>query len=128
MFFSPSTKSAYPLKLKKAYEKAGNWPADLIELTTAEYTEFFLGLPPSGKVMGVSASGRPVWIDPPPLTDDELAASEREWRNGELSQADIEINKKEDNGLDASRLRQYRNALRAYPQAPNFPHCDRPKV
>ena len=128
MYFSPSTKSAYPLKLKKEYEKAGNWPADLIELTAVEYTEFFLGLPPSGKAMGVSASGRPEWVDPLPLTDDELAAFEREWRNSELSQADIEINKKEDNGLDASRLRQYRNALRVYPQAPNFPHRDRPKM
>lgn len=65
-------------------------------------------------------------------TDDDIRIEkeleERNWRDSELSRMDIEINKKEDNGLDASSLRQYRNVLRAYPERENFPYCGRPSL
>ena len=67
-------------------------------------------------------------------TDNTVASpeSERAWRNSELSRADIELNKIQDGesgtqGTVAS-WREYRKALRAWPQATAFPlTAKRPK-
>jgi len=58
-----------------------------------------------------------------PPTADELAATERAWRNGELRRADIEINKAEDTvgAFDAAAWRTYRIVLRDWPVDPAFP-------
>lgn len=64
-----------------------------------------------------------VWVDdgPAPASPDVLAVLERVWRNQELDKADIEINRLEDRGLDSQLWRDYRVALRGWPENSNFP-------
>lgn len=50
------------------------------------------------------------------------AAAMRAERNRRIALLDIEINKLEDTGLDASPLRAKRQALRDVPEQEGFPH------
>ena len=59
-------------------------------------------------------------------TVNQLVSDERNWRDAELSDADIEIYKLEDNAGDTTACRAYRQALREYPQQPDFPSGTRP--
>ena len=54
---------------------------------------------------------------------DKLGGEERVWRDIELSKADIEINKAEDVAgvFDATDWRDYRQALRDWPEHVDFP-------
>ena len=58
-------------------------------------------------------------IQPEPVID--LAAEARAQRAPLLTDADIAINKAEDNGLDSSNLRKYRQALRDITKQQSFP-------
>ena len=55
--------------------------------------------------------------------EDKLAAITRErgWREEELFFADVQINIREDDGLDAKVWREYRKQLRDWPTHKNFP-------
>lgn len=68
--FSATTASFYPTALLDMYEQAGTLPADLVDVTDAIYAEF-TGQPPEGKMRG-SKGKKPVWVDIPPPTPDEL--------------------------------------------------------
>ena len=60
-------------------------------------------------------------LNPPP-TQAQLAALERTWRDAELLKADIEVNKAADTGSATEPAwRQYRQALRNWPQSAEFP-------
>lgn len=57
---------------------------------------------------------------------DELAITERAWRDSELFRADIELNKVQDADKSAfgtvTVWREYRKSLRDYPQSQGFPN------
>ena len=59
---------------------------------------------------------------------DEIKAwEERTWRNAQLSFADVEIYKVQDNiGTNEAEWREYRINLRAYPEKLDFPNGIRP--
>lgn len=68
----------------------------------------------------LAAGNEPLPIDQP--TGEEAEAIERAWRDSELTKADIEVNKAVDSAHPAeSAWRQYRVALRDWPQSPEFP-------
>ena len=85
---------------------------------------------PDGVVIGWIDNGDGTFSAPlkQPITDEELIANERNWRDAKLKAIDIEIFKAEDNGDDESSLRNYRRALRNYPQQEDFPHGTRPTL
>jgi hypothetical protein len=56
----------------------------------------------------------------------QAEGTERNWRDVELSNADIEIYKLEDSSGDTTAWRAYRQTLRDYPQQSNFPDGTRP--
>lgn len=64
------------------------------------------------------------------VENERLATAERKWRNDELARADIELLKVQD-GIGTGNVqdwRDYRNALRDWPEHPEFPNQDyRPK-
>lgn len=68
------------------------------------------------------------WKDdgPAPLTTDQIKASERAWRDAELWQVDFQINRLNDAGEDARQWREYRQALRDYPESVGFSRGVRP--
>lgn len=56
----------------------------------------------------------------------KLSADERSWRDSELLKADIEVNKAADTAsAGEAAWRRYREALRHWPQSPDFPDVDR---
>lgn len=133
MFFSASMCAFYPNELKADYDLSGSWPADAVEITDAEASEYCGVRIPEGKKLGVY-EGRPCWIDIP--IDMELLA-----RNARLMRDQI-LADKYDKGISIA-LRALRmtsdpdqieivngkiSALDAYavlllgiPQQPGFP-------
>ncbi len=67
--FSATTTSFYPVVMLGSYEQAGTLPADLVDVTDADYTTF-TGQPPEGKTRG-SKGENPAWVDIPPPTPEE---------------------------------------------------------
>ena len=64
------------------------------------------------------------------IDDYYKSIEERKWRDAELAKADVELFKVQDNrGTgNVEDWRDYRNALRDYPQEKDFPNGKRPKI
>lgn len=64
------------------------------------------------------------WVKYSP-SKEEVIKSERVWRDGELTRADIELNKVQDGDSSAvgsvTDWRTYRKALRSWPESSDFP-------
>lgn len=91
-----------------------------------DYTDIPL---PVGMVRPKLENG--AWVDLGPVvyvpTHEDLCFNERLWRNAELARADIELNKVQD-GVGSgtvSAWREYRCALRDWPEDSNFPQADK---
>lgn len=107
-----------------------NWPADAILLTEDERAEYCKKTPAEGKQIDV-VGGRLAWVDLPPLTLVEIEGAERSWRDGELAAVMWLRERHRDQlgiGVDTTisaeqftELLIYMQALRDWPQSPNFP-------
>lgn len=105
-------------------------PAGAVEITQAQYTELFAGQA-SGKVISASASGQPVLADPV-VSPATLASHERAWRNHVLQNTQWlvfrdaeELEVGEGTTLRSEEFKQllaYRQALRDWPNDPDFPN------
>lgn len=125
---------------KKKYavwiEEDGRWAFGLkteksIELTDDEFTALFKGQE-LGKQIVKGEDGRPK-LATANSDSTYIVNSERSWRDKELSRTDIEIYKVQDSDTNStgtiSQWREYRKALRAWPQHKDFPNKDsRPKA
>mgnify|MGYP001566560544 CR=1 FL=1 len=104
-------------------------PEGAVEITRAQYAELFAGQA-SGKVISASASGQPVLIDPV-ISPQALASRERAWRNNILQDTQWlvwrdaeELEVGEGTTLRTEEFKQllaYRQALRDWPNDPEFP-------
>lgn len=104
-------------------------PENAVEITQAQYAELFAGQA-AGKSISASATGQPVLIDPlvSPIV---LASRERAWRNQVLQSTQWlvlrdaeELETGEGTTLHAEEFKQllaYRQALRDWPDQPEFP-------
>ena len=124
-FYSVSTGCTY---LPSVHGK--DMPADAIEITEAVYLAV-IASPAPGKVRSHDAAGQPILIDPPPPTEAALAEQERQWRDLALvaavalrdrhrDQLEIEV----EPALTGEQFRElllYMQALRDWPQSPDFP-------
>ena len=120
MFASKTTRGFYDAAIH-----GDNMPADVVEITAEEHAALLDGQS-NGKLIDFDEAGRPFLTDPPPPTDEQIADIERVWRNGELARADIELNKVQD-GVGHGTVtawREYRCALRDWPENPSFPNVD----
>lgn len=119
MYYAKSTGGFYDRAIHGA-----SVPADAVEITAEEHAALLAGQG-QGKIITADSGGFPVLADPPPLTLEQLAAVERDWRNGALVLADNEVRKHEDAdpGVTATEQawRAYRSALRAWPELTPFP-------
>ena len=116
MFYSKTTGGFYSREIH-----GDNMPADVVEITTEQYSALIEGQS-NGKVITSDENGFPILIDPV-ITPEQIASVEREWRNGELDRADIELNKVQD-GMGTGTVaqwREYRCALRNWPEHESFP-------
>jgi hypothetical protein len=105
-------------------------PEGAVEITHAQYAELFAGQA-SGKVISASASGQPVLTDPV-VSPATLASHERAWRNRVLQNTQWlvfrdaeELEVGEGTTLRSEEFKQllaYRQALRDWPNDPDFPN------
>ena len=91
--FSANTLAFYPVEMKEAYENAGSWPEDGVEVSDETYNEFLT--PPQGK-MRSSDGGLPCWVDIPSPTYEEL-----------VHQAGVEKQKRIDAANDYMNSKQW---------------------
>lgn len=126
------------LSERPAYDAAGTWPPDTVEVTTEEWQEFGLAAPPAGMRRGSDDQGRPTWIKPE-VTPEDAVAQERAWRDRQLSSTDswvtrhrdqVEIGRGTTLTPEAYRqLQVFRLELRDWPLSEHFPDIEhRPVV
>lgn len=105
-----------------------NIPSDCVEITE-EYKAYLLSSESSAKKIAPDESGYPVIVDVT-LSDSDKASVEKAWRDSELGQADMELNKVQDADPKAvgtvAQWREYRRALRNYPESEGFSSGIRP--
>lgn len=107
-------------------------PLDAVPISDERFLAV-IAEPAPGKVRGHDAQGLPILIDPPVhvLTDDELAAAERLWRDGKVSTTEWLVTRHRDEqdmqvvttltSEQFAELLVYRQALRDLPQSEAFP-------
>lgn len=124
IFYSPTTCGFYESGRNAVI------PDDAIEVTAEERNELLAGQ--SGeKLIGVGGDGRPLLLDRPGPTPEKLAELERRWRDSELSLAASMRDRHRDQleievettlaGEQFAELLRYMQALRDWPQSPDFP-------
>lgn len=126
------------LSERPAYEAAGTWPSNLVEVTEDDWQAFGQTTPPQGMHRGADADGRPVWIRPEVSVED-LLEYERAWRDRQLAVTDSLVLRHRDE-LEVDRpttlsaeqyqeLQRYRLDLRDWPASQHFPDIEhRPVV
>lgn len=133
LFFSASKNTFIPKDWKfDGTYTVETWPSDAVELSQHEVNTYWTA-PPAGKSLG-SEGGRPVWVDLPAPSLEDIAGSERSWRNGELSAAMWQRERHRDqqeiggdttlSAAQFAELLVYMQALRDWPQSPEFPDIE----
>ncbi len=127
MFTSKSTRGFYDAEIHTSM------PDDVVEISVENHAELLAGQS-EGKVITWGDDGYPVLVDPPPLTADEMAATERVWRDLRLAETDSVVTRHRDElesggptTLTAEQytdLQGYRRQLRDWPQGTEFPLVD----
>jgi len=92
--FSSITKLFYQSSLRDAYINAGTWPDESVDVNDETFSEF-TQQPPEGKVLGADDKGFPVWLDIPPLTQDEIIRQAEADRELRIDQANDYMNNKQ---------------------------------
>lgn len=129
MFASKSTRGFYDAEI----HGVSLIPDDAIEIS-AEYHAELLAGESEGKIITWRDDGLPVLVDPPPPSDEVLAAVERAWRDQRLSETDGVVARHRDEQEEGSEttlaarqyseLQAYRRALRNWPESGEFPLID----
>ncbi|WP_449102184.1 phage tail assembly chaperone [Pseudomonas extremaustralis] len=105
-------------------------PPDAVPISEETFRAIIAG-PTPGKVRSHDADGLPILIEPPPAAAEQLSAEGRAWRDSRLSASQWLIDRQRDQveagfpltlGADQySELMTYRQALRDWPLAADFP-------
>ncbi|SEC24461.1 Phage tail assembly chaperone protein [Pseudomonas saponiphila] len=122
-FYSQTTQTSYLQGLHAVL------PDDAVEIPDALYLAV-IGNPPSGKIRVHDEHGLPHLVDAPMVVPD-LMGQEREWRDAELS-AVVWLRERHRDQLEIEapttlkeeqfkELLVYMQALREWPQSPDFP-------
>lgn len=108
-------------------------PIDLVEITAAQHLALVNGQA-GGLWLAADVDGNPILIEPPPPSPESLAAIERVWRDGLLSDTDGIVSRHRDEleegpettltAAQYAELQVYRRQLRDWPQGDEFPLAD----
>lgn len=129
MFASKSTRGFYDAEI----HGVSLIPDDAIEISAEYHAELLTG-ESEGKIITWRDDGLPVLVDPPPPSDEVLAAVERAWRDQRLFETDGVVARHRDEQEEGSEttltarqyseLQAYRRALRNWPESGEFPLID----
>lgn len=134
-YFSATTLSFYPEDLLDVYADAGTLPADLVEISDDTYAQFTNEIP-AGKMRSADKKGLPVWaeIPAPVVTDDDIAATARSYRDAFISATDAltiidySIDDKPLTDEQRGELMAVRLAYKAWPAVANWPLVELPEL
>ncbi|QOT75045.1 tail fiber assembly protein [Cupriavidus basilensis] len=118
-FYSKSTGGLYPEDLQDAYEAAGTWPDDLVEVPPEIYATL-MEAQSAGRVIIADAAGNPVAVDRPAPSDADLAVTARARRDGLLRDSDW-TQLPDVPAATKEKFVAYRQALRDAPEQTGFP-------
>lgn len=108
-------------------------PVDSVPISNERHLELLEGQA-EGKLIREDALGNPILVDLPPPTIEQLAASERVWRNSQLTATDCMVVRHRDEVEEGStttlapelylELQVYRRELRDWPNSEHFPDAE----
>ncbi|CAI8793700.1 tail fiber assembly protein [Pseudomonas chlororaphis] len=126
MFYAASTNGFY-----------NGWndsiPLDVVEIDIAYHAELIQGQS-DGQMIAAGEDGYPVLKDRPPISPEQIAERERQWRDSQLTETDGVVARHRDEleeGVETTlsaaqyaELQSYRRALRQWPESGEFPLID----
>ncbi|KNC89876.1 tail fiber assembly protein [Trabulsiella odontotermitis] len=89
-YYSATQNEFLPVEYEKQYRDAGTFPGDAVLIDDA-ISEEFLAPAPAGKMRAAGSNGLPMWIDVPPLTQEQLVAAAELRKAGLLAEAQSTI-------------------------------------
>ena len=133
IYFSAQDNGFLFLTERDAYDAAGTWPRDAVQVTEEEWQMFGQQPPPQGMRRGSDDQGRPTWVKPE-VTPEDANAQERAWRDRQLSITDPLVTRHRDQ-IEVGRattltheqyqqLQVFRLNLRDWPGAQHFPDIE----
>lgn len=129
-FYSKEFDAFYIDSLFDNYSTNNSLPNDVIEVSENIFNQFSLNSK-FGFKRYLDHSGNLTWVKIDKSIED-LSVEERIWRDAQLKNCDLEINKLEDIGTHETIIslwRKYRVNLRNWPENSNFPNKKfRPKL
>ncbi|WP_312330239.1 tail fiber assembly protein [Atlantibacter hermannii] len=90
-YYSANTNGAYSESDIELYKASGTWPDDAVLMPAEVFREFFIELPPDGKMRAGGTQGLPIWVDIPSPTKEQLIAQAERKRSSLRAEADNEI-------------------------------------
>lgn len=90
-YYSVTANAVYSADEREYFENAGMWPDDAVLMPQDVFNEFFIKLPPNGKIRSGGPDGLPVWIETPPLSIEQLTKLAEQKRATLRNAADAEI-------------------------------------
>lgn len=123
VYFDPISKGFYQSDIHSEI------PPSAIEITDEKRWELIEG---QSRGMVIVVNGNEVALQDDEPTEEDKAVVERLWRDAELARADIELYKVQDSDPKAvgtvAGWREYRKALRAWPEHEDFPNKEKRPV
>lgn len=123
IYYNPDNEGFYHEGVQKKI------PTEAIEITKKQY-EDFISIQNTGKKVSYE-SGEFIYLDREPSSE-ELKSAEIAWVTSELDLAGEELAKVQDSDPKAvgtvAQWREYRKALRAWPEHKDFPNKDKRPV
>lgn len=116
IFYSASMKGFYPEFMKSDYDREGNWPDDVQEVSERWYNYLMDGQA-EGKVIVPNEYGQPVLVEPPEPTREQLTANAQVQKSLLMAQATGAITPLQDAfdlGLDTDEERRLLLAWKKY--------------
>lgn len=126
MLYSKSTGGFYDPSSRAKYERNGNWPSDLVEVSAERYAE--LQNRPADKIIVPDENGFPVLADPAAPTSAQLADAVRAERDARMAafqwridRYNSEVRMSKTPTDDIAMLDAYMQALRDVTKQDTFP-------
>lgn len=129
IFYSEKVNGFFDDKFKDAYETAGSWPEDAIEVSAETHQEFGINQPPDGKQRCFSR-GKFKWVKEV-ISLENMKVSANLWRTAMLNKTDgivarhrDQIDMEEDTtltGAEFKELLQFRKSIRDWPDEKTYP-------
>jgi len=92
--YSGSVNAFFPYSMQSDYEASGTWPASGVDVEEDVFSEFTAPAP-AGRQRGADDKGYPVWLDIPPLTQEQVTEQAEIEKQSKIDNANAYMNSKQ---------------------------------